>query len=59
MQLMSQVLRSVKTLHGAGYAHCNIKPSNILRRLQQHDWILSDFACAAPLGAPTLPRRSR
>ena len=55
MQLISQLLRSVKALHGAGYAHCNIKPSNILRRLQQLDWILTDLACAAPLGAPPLP----
>ena len=51
MQMLSQVLRSVKALHVAGYAHCNIKPSNILRRLKQHDWILSDLACAAPVGA--------
>ena len=54
MQLMSHVLRAVKALHGAGYAHCNIKPSNILRRPQQHDWILSDLSCAAPLGASPL-----
>ena len=56
MQLISQVLRAVKAPHGAGYAHCNIKPSNILRRLQQHDCILCDLACAATLGAhATLP----
>ena len=32
----------------------NIKPSNILRCPQQHDWILSDLACAAALGASPL-----
>ena len=51
MQLLSQVLRAVRALHATGYAHRNIKPSNILRRLKQHDWILADLACAAPLGA--------
>jgi serine/threonine protein kinase len=51
MQLLSQVMRAVKALHGAGYAHGNIKPSNIIRRLKQHDWILTDLACAASFGA--------
>ena len=54
MQLLSQVLRAVRALHATGYAHRNIKPSNILRRLKQHDWILADLACAAPLGAATV-----
>ena len=54
MQLISQMLRSVQALHWACYAHRNIKPSNILRRLKQHDWILTDFDSAAPLGATPL-----
>lgn len=57
MQLLSQVLRTLISVHAAGYAHRNIKPSNILRRPKQHDWILTDFACAAAIGAlpPTHP----
>lgn len=51
MQLLSHVLRGMKALHEEGYAHCNIKPSNILRRLRQHDWILADMACVARVGA--------
>ena len=55
MQLLSQVLRGVKAMHEEGFAHCNIKPSNILRRLRQHDWILADMACVARVGTgPTL-----
>jgi serine/threonine protein kinase len=50
VQLLSQVLKTVKALHGSGYAHRNIKPSNILQRHKHHDWILADLACAAPLG---------
>jgi serine/threonine protein kinase len=51
VQVLGQVLKAVKELHGAGYAHRNIKPSNILRRLKQHDWVLFDFASSAPLSA--------
>jgi serine/threonine protein kinase len=49
LQVLGQVLKAVKRLHEQGYAHRNIKPSNILRRLKQHDWVLFDFASAAPL----------
>jgi serine/threonine protein kinase len=49
VQVLGQVLKGFIGLHGAGYAHRNIKPSNILRRLRQHDWVLFDFASSAPL----------
>lgn len=49
VQVLGQVLKAVIALHGAGYAHRNIKPSNILQRGTQHDWILSDFAASCPL----------
>jgi serine/threonine protein kinase len=52
VQVLGQVLKAVKALHGAGYAHRNIKPSNIQSRLKQHDWVLFDFASSAPLSAP-------
>lgn len=54
MQLMIQVLRCLKVLHASGYAHQNIKPSNVMRRLDQHDWILADLSCAARLGVSLL-----
>lgn len=50
MQVFGQVLRTLKGLHEAGYAHRNIKPSNILLRPQELDWLLSDFASCCPLG---------
>jgi serine/threonine protein kinase len=51
VQVLGQVLKALMALHGAGYAHCNIKPSNILQREKQHDWVLSDFACCRPQSA--------
>jgi serine/threonine protein kinase len=51
VQVLGQALNAVKALHEAGFAHRNIKPSNILRRLRQHDWVLFDFASSAPLSA--------
>jgi serine/threonine protein kinase len=47
VQALGQLLKAVNALHKQGYAHFNIKPSNILRRLKQHDWVLSDFGCSA------------
>ncbi|NJR41439.1 MAG: hypothetical protein HC767_01035 [Akkermansiaceae bacterium] len=54
MQVLGQVLKSVTALHAAGYAHRNIKPSNILQRGKQHDWMLFDFSASCPIGAPLL-----
>ena len=48
--MLGQVLKSVKALHGVGYAHRNIKPSNILQREKQHDWMLFDFSASCPVG---------
>ena len=50
-QVLGQVLKTVKALHDAGYAHRNIKPSNILQREKQHDWMLFDFSASCPVGA--------
>lgn len=58
VQMLSQVLRTLMALHSEGFAHRNIKPSNILRRPMQHDWILVDFASTAPVGARTRPSTS-
>jgi serine/threonine protein kinase len=44
-------METLKALHAEGYAHCNVKPANIMRRRKEHDWILSDFDRAAALGA--------
>jgi serine/threonine protein kinase len=56
VQVLGQVLKALIALHGAGYAHCNIKPSNILHLAKQHDWVLSDFASSRPQSAlPCFP----
>lgn len=46
------MLKSLKALHDGGFAHRNLKPSNILRRKSHNDWVLVDFACATILSAP-------
>ena len=51
LQVLGQVLKVLDVLHEAGYAHRNIKPSNILQRDKQHDWMLSNFAASCPVGA--------
>jgi serine/threonine protein kinase len=51
VQVLGQVLQTLAALHEAGFAHRNIKPSNILQREQQHDWMLFDFSASCPVGA--------
>lgn len=52
MQVVGQVGKGLQALHASGYAHCNLKPSNIMRRPKKHDWVLSDFCDCSPAGAP-------
>ena len=47
------VTRTVAQLHAAGYVHRGIKPSNVLKLIQENKWVVSDYACTAPNG--TLP----
>lgn len=56
MQVVGSLVKALKALHEAGYAHCNIKPSNILEH-EKHTWVLSDYASSCPLGtAPSTPQ---
>lgn len=47
-----QAAEALQTLHREGYAHRDIRPTNILSRFRQHDWTLINFSHAAPIGAP-------
>ena len=55
LQVLGPLIKGARALHDAGYAHRNIKPSNILRRSSQRDWALSDLASCKPLGVPLHP----
>ena len=46
--MLPQVLKVLKVLHEEGYAHRNIKPSNILHSEKLSKWSLSDFAASCP-----------
>lgn len=50
LQVLSQVLKVVHALHEAGYAHSNVKLSNMLQRGKQHDWMLFDVSASCPFG---------
>eukprot|EP00892_Ulva_mutabilis_P005656 jgi/Ulvmu1/3462/UM016_0082.1 len=49
-QSLSHAVRALTRLHSCGYAHRDVKPGNILRRPNQHDWTLIDFGCTAQIG---------
>jgi serine/threonine protein kinase len=51
VQALVGVARMVVALHAAGYVHRNIKPQNVLRHMKKHEWIISDYAYTAPIGA--------
>lgn len=50
MQVLYQVAEALKALHAAGYAHRNLKPSNIVRCTGSSAWSFLDFGCAARIG---------
>ena len=51
LQSLSHAVRALARLHSCGYAHRDVKPGNILRRPNHHDWTLIDFGCTAQIGA--------
>ena len=50
MQVLINCARALEKLHATGWAHGNVKPSNILRLNVGLDWTLIDFGCAAQIG---------
>ena len=54
VQALVGVARMVAALHAAGYVHRNIKPTNVLRHLTKHEWVVSDYATTAPIGVHPL-----
>ena len=52
VQVLSHVTERVKTMHGLGLVHRDLKPGNVLWRPGQHSWTLIDFGCAANAGTP-------
>ena len=50
LQSLSHAVRALARLHSCGYAHRDVKPGNILRRPNHHDWTLIDFGCITTTG---------
>ena len=51
MQVMTHVGQKLQQIHSAGFAHRDVKPSNVIMNLQTKQWVLTDFASTAPIGA--------
>ena len=50
MQVLLHVANKLHQIHGAGYAHRDVKPSNIILDSGTKQWVLIDFASAAQIG---------
>lgn len=58
VQVLCDVAQRLQNLHAAGFVHGSVQPSNILWLTSVMGWTLTDFDCAAAIGAvsaaPTL-----
>ena len=58
VQVLCDVAMRLQNLHAAGFMHGSVQPSNILWLRPVMSWTLTDFDCAAAIGAvsaaPTL-----
>lgn len=57
MQALAAITKRLQVLHDGGYAHRNIKPSNILWLPHSNSWALTDLRCAARIGEPAAAAR--
>ncbi|MDY7015284.1 MAG: serine/threonine-protein kinase, partial [Cyanobacteriota bacterium] len=48
LALLKDVLVILDAIHGRGIIHCDLKPSNLIKRAQDGKWVLIDFGNAQP-----------
>jgi serine/threonine protein kinase len=51
LTVLVHLAERLQSLHAAGVAHRDVKPSNILWRPRANAWALIDLGCAARIGA--------
>lgn len=51
MQVLAHVAVCLRDMHGAGFVHCDIKPSNIMLLAAGNRWTIADLSTAAAIGS--------
>lgn len=51
---VQELLSTLQRVHRQGFVHRDVRPSNVLRRLNDDGVLLIDWNCAASIGEPVM-----